>query len=526
MNNHDNLILIKNTLDKIRVNFSKKYREYMYCKYRNGVTLEHMQEYANDYLIINYYVIINEIDNLIKINDSIDNIIDNFYFVGENFNMIMKGFNDVIDDEIINIKKKNIFDTHDWVVMASHKHDNNYDYKHVKYKNLKTKVDIICYIHGMFTQRPDLHLINIGCVKCNLDLRIKNIPLENSFSPNKKSKYWSSKNILKPNEVYNQCNEKFIFDCDKCNHEFSIRLSGIQNGNWCSYCSNQKLCKDDNCNDCFSKSFASSLSPKLLQWSNKNTLTPRNIFKSSNTKYIFNCDKCNHEINMSLWNVCGGVWCYFCNNKQLCDSDSCKMCYEKTFAGSGNNFVKYWSKKNIILPQMVFKSSAKKYIFDCPFCNNEYISSLSLITQGHWCPCTFNKTETKLYEYLKIKYNDVVIEKQKKFDFCKNITFLPFDFCIEQYKVIIELDGGQHFKDVKYFRSTPEETQKNDKYKMTQAKNNGYSIIRIFQGDVWLNRNNWKENLHNAIMEISKNIGNPIIIYIGKLYETHYFILD
>lgn len=46
-----------------------------------------------------------------------------------------------------------------------------------------------------------------------------------------------------------------------------------------------------------------------------------------------------------------------------------------------------------------------------------------------------------------ISYNqDMNIIPQKMFDWCKNIRCLPFDFCIEDLKLIIELDDRQHFE--------------------------------------------------------------------------------
>lgn len=44
--------------------------------------------------------------------------------------------------------------------------DNKYDYSIVEYKNLKTKVKIICPVHGVFEQQPSCHLQGWGCVKC------------------------------------------------------------------------------------------------------------------------------------------------------------------------------------------------------------------------------------------------------------------------------------------------------------------------------------------------------------------------
>ena len=45
-------------------------------------------------------------------------------------------------------------------------HGNKYDYSEVNYVNNKTKVIIICPVHGKFEQRPDEHLKGRGCQKC------------------------------------------------------------------------------------------------------------------------------------------------------------------------------------------------------------------------------------------------------------------------------------------------------------------------------------------------------------------------
>jgi hypothetical protein len=47
-------------------------------------------------------------------------------------------------------------------------HNNKYDYSLVEYKNNKTKVKIICPIHGEFEQQPSKHLGGGGCRKCSI----------------------------------------------------------------------------------------------------------------------------------------------------------------------------------------------------------------------------------------------------------------------------------------------------------------------------------------------------------------------
>ena len=90
-----------------------------------------------------------------------------------------------------------------------------------------------------------------------------------SFASNEKSKYWSEENKIKPRDVFLQSNKKFIFNCDKCSHNFEGLLSNIIKGQWCSYCSNRQLCNNNNCEICFNKSFASN--EKSKYWSDKNS---------------------------------------------------------------------------------------------------------------------------------------------------------------------------------------------------------------------------------------------------------------
>lgn len=45
-------------------------------------------------------------------------------------------------------------------------HNKKYDYSLVEYKNMRIKVKIICPIHGEFEQTPDNHLKKCGCPSC------------------------------------------------------------------------------------------------------------------------------------------------------------------------------------------------------------------------------------------------------------------------------------------------------------------------------------------------------------------------
>ena len=54
----------------------------------------------------------------------------------------------------------------EFIEEAKKTHGNRYDYSKVNYVNNKTKINIICEKHGVFTQRPDSHLNGHGCPMC------------------------------------------------------------------------------------------------------------------------------------------------------------------------------------------------------------------------------------------------------------------------------------------------------------------------------------------------------------------------
>ena len=60
-----------------------------------------------------------------------------------------------------------LFTTKEFIEKAIEKHGDKYDYSNVDYINAKTKVEIICKIHGKFLQNPDSHLRGQNCPKCS-----------------------------------------------------------------------------------------------------------------------------------------------------------------------------------------------------------------------------------------------------------------------------------------------------------------------------------------------------------------------
>jgi very-short-patch-repair endonuclease len=338
-----------------------------------------------------------------------------------------------------------------------------------------------------------------------------------TFASHIRAKYWSSKNTGSPADYALNSHKKCWFDCD-CGHEFEISLLNINQGNnWCGYCSNPpKLLCSDICVPCENKSFA--LNPKSVCWSDENKIEPRQVFKNADRKkYKFVCDICFHKFEINLKCITmKNQFCPYCAHQKLCDDQECKICYNNSFASIERS--KFLNDKTIN-SRTLFKSTNKKYKFDCDKCDNIFETQLSDITKGIWCPFCVNKTEELLNIELTKHYN---IKRQFKVDWCKNSKtnrHLPFDFCIPEQKIIVEVDGPQHMKQIGNWQS-PELTKVNDLYKMKCANDNGYgySIIRILQKDIWHNRYDWLQELTNNIDKIvlEKKVQN---IYMCKKDE-------
>jgi very-short-patch-repair endonuclease len=339
---------------------------------------------------------------------------------------------------------------------------------------------------------------------------------KNNFASHPKSKFWSNKNEGKPQDYALNSHKKFWFDCE-CGHEFEMILRNINcRDSWCPYCVNKKLCENDSCNKCFSKSFASHY--RASNWSFKNKVEPKEVFKTSHKSYLFNCE-CGHNFNSSPKTVTyNNSWCPYCSNppKKLCNNiQNCVSCQNKTFASVERS--NFWSIKNKMKPIEVFKSSAVKFIFDCDKCNEAFTSKLCHITDGSWCPNCRYKTEEKLTKILKEIYP--LITTQVKFDWCKNIKHLPFDFVLEEKKIIIECDGVGHWKQVAKWK-TPEHNKERDLHKMKCANQNGYSIIRIVQEDVFKDKYDWLKDICDNISKIvDENIVQNIFICRNNEYQ-------
>lgn len=122
-------------------------------------------------------------------------------------------------------------------------------------------------------------------------------------------------------------------------------------------------------------------------------------------------------------------------------------------------------------------------------CGNETIVVGADLRNGHTqsCGCVNSINEKKIIDILK--ENKINFEYQKTFPNCKyeNSNYNAiFDFYLPDYNCVIEYDGEQHYKAVRFsnISSTQAEynlkkTQEHDRYKNEWCKENNIKMIRI-----------------------------------------------
>lgn len=100
------------------------------------------------------------------------------------------------------------------------------------------------------------------------------------------------------------------------------------------------------------------------------------------------------------------------------------------------------------------------------------------------CPiCKSSQGERKIFNILT--ENNIIFEREKRFNDCRYKNPLPFDFYIKKLNTVIEFDGIQHFKSIEYFggEESLKNTQLRDEIKTDYCKNNNIGLIRIKYDD-------------------------------------------
>jgi hypothetical protein len=257
----------------------------------------------------------------------------------------------------------------------------------------------------------------------------------NEKNGNKTPAQFASKSNTK---VWWLCREK----CPSgCLHEWEETISNRTGGDHgCPFCSHRQCCEHIS---------ITATHPEILEmwdYSKNEGLDPKKFTAGSSQQVNWLCRNtcsygCKHEWSGYISNIVGHMrGCPFCSKPQK------KNCIHTSIVYTHPKLLEIWdyNKNGDIKPENYTFGSGFEVAWVCSK-KHKYTGTINgRFKRG--CPICINKTESKLYDYLIKLYPS--LKKQLKLESCKNKTYLPFDFCVPELKVIIELDGRQHFKQI------------------------------------------------------------------------------
>jgi hypothetical protein len=329
------------------------------------------------------------------------------------------------------------------------KHGNKYRYTCTNYISSLIKLKIECPIHGVFEQYPQSHLSGKGCSECgnNHKVTTKEFIERSNIIHNYKYDYSKSNYVNKHTEIEIICPHHGTFFRTPQSHLF--KKCG------CPKCKGRVT----NIDEFIEKS-------KIIHGVDKYDYS-LSIYKNNKSLIKLICKEhgvfeqiVNYHLSGCGCNLCGGT------NKLTIDEflekskkkHGDKYSYEKVDYINNFTKVEIFCKKH----QYYFSQTPSSHFSGsgCPFCND-------------------SKGEKIISDFLKNK--SIIYFREYKFQSCKNILPLKFDFFLPDRNICIEYDGVQHFKPISIFGGDVafEKLKINDEIKNNFCKSENINLIRI-----------------------------------------------
>ena len=199
------------------------------------------------------------------------------------------------------------------------------------------------------------------------------------------------------------------------------------------------------------------------------------------SEYVNNCTKIKIKCN-----VCGNIFektpvkmtgvahegCYICSGKNK----------HKTTASFKKEVEDKYPDTYEIMGE--YQNARKPLKVHRKTCGHTYMVSPDNLLRGKGCPhCTIRQSSYMNMTEKYLQENNLIYEKEKRFDDCKNIKTLPFDYYLKDYNCCIEVDGEFHYD--KFYKTgvgwakNKEGVHMRDEIKNQYCKNNNIVLIRL-----------------------------------------------
>ena len=386
-----------------------------------------------------------------------------------------------------------------------------------KYINANAKITHHCLIHDIYWDTtPSRILQGVGCEKC------KKEKFHNKTTRTHQQ-YVDEIRLINPTidviGTYIDSKTPILHKCNIHNIEWMTMPENVLNGHGCSECGKEKIkeklnktheqyvreVKDINPNIKVIGNYINAYTPILhkciiddYEW---NT-SPVNILSGTS------CPKCagnmqktleDHIYELSLYNPNIEVVGEYINArtktlyKCKIDGYTWEAYPHSVIGGTGcpkcagnikrthDEYVEILSFTNSDIEVIGTYINCKTPILHkCKVDGYEWEVSPSVMLQNGSCPvCKETSGERQIRQWLE--KHSIAYVFQYKFDNCRDINPLPFDFYLPDYNMVCEYDGIQHYKSIEYFggEKTFKYTQKHDNIKNEYCKNNNIILLRI-----------------------------------------------
>lgn len=333
-------------------------------------------------------------------------------------------------------------------------HGDRYDYSLVRYVNRKTKVEIICPLHGSFFQTPDAHTRGCNCPECAGNIKLT----KDKFI--KKSRTIHGDRYDYSKTVYTGYEAKLNIYCHT-HGDFSQTPHDHLGGCGCPQCGKLKNIEDRTLTTEIFRQRARLIHGLKYDYEFA-------VYKDSQSKVKIICSQHGPFLKSPDSHISQRQGCPKCADRTLTKEEfvnrsvlvhGCTYDYSFVFYQNSYTKVDIRCKKHGSFLQVPFAHLRGQGCPSCKVSSGEFAIGATLAKLG-------------------ISY-----ESQKRFSGCKDEIRLPFDFffTIHSHRFLIEYDGRQHFESIELWGGQEylAEIQHHDAIKTAFAASNGFILIRI-----------------------------------------------
>lgn len=270
--------------------------------------------------------------------------------------------------------------------------------------------------------------------------------------------------LVTPLEKYNGCSCKIHVMCNLCGNVWESDPNNLLRPRGCPECKKRKL-REINVKS--NETFIGELS-------RVNRFTePIEPYITAKAKIKVRCKRCGYEWKSRPHDLLYGRGCPKCAGNM-----------RRTIEQFRNELRKINQQIEVI--DDLYVNDCTKLRVRClkPDCKYEWSATPHDLLDGNGCPrCRESKGERAVSALLHRHHIEFV--RQYKFDECRRVQPLPFDFYCPSYNAAIEYDGIQHFCEKVYFGGFDglKYRQENDRIKSEFCSANGIKLIRIRYDD-------------------------------------------